>query len=70
MIFTNDTNNGFWSFKECIDAKAGSALEFQYAFGKKEDPEAYKDKTEVFFHPSELEAYQMLEDEFFCSGMC
>lgn len=25
---------------------------------------------EVFEHPSELEAFQMLEDEFFCSGMC
>ena len=70
MEFTNNTNIGFWSFKECLDVKNGSAKELEYAFGKSEDPSAYEDKTEVLFHPSELEAYQMLEDEFFCSGMC
>lgn len=69
MIFTNNTNEGIWTFKQCLDQK-NSSKEFEYMFGKIKDPEAYKTKTEVFYHPGELRAYQMLEDEFYCSGMC
>lgn len=53
MVFTSNTKAGFWSFKECIDKK-NSSEEFKYTFGKYEDPEAYEDKTEVFYHPEDL----------------
>jgi hypothetical protein len=69
MIFTQNTNTGFWKFKDCLEAKKSSS-EFKYTFGMSEEPDAYNDNTEVFYHPSELRAYQMLEDEFLCSGMC
>ena len=61
----------YWTFKECLNDNKHKKSEFAYAFGKfEDDPEVFEENMDVFYHPTELAMYQMLEDEFYCSGMC